>query len=79
VTDEVWGGGGQYSLAALRIETLDLARDGVLEVKFSPLDVLSWPPLVWMVGIAEYGDKAFDLRYVSSDNMGSWVWEIVRS
>jgi hypothetical protein len=30
VTDSVGGGGGQYSLAALLKETLDLALDGVL-------------------------------------------------
>jgi hypothetical protein len=30
VTDSVWGGGGQYTLAALLKETLDLALDGVL-------------------------------------------------
>jgi hypothetical protein len=39
------GGGGQYSLAALLKETLDVALDGVLYVKFGPRDVLSWPPL----------------------------------
>jgi hypothetical protein len=38
------GGGGQYSVAALLKETLDLAL-GVLYVKFGPRDVLSWPPL----------------------------------
>jgi hypothetical protein len=45
VTDSV--GGGQYSLAALLKETLDLALDGVLLVKFGPRDVLSWPPLTY--------------------------------
>jgi hypothetical protein len=30
VTDSVCGGGGQYYLAALLKETLDLALDGVL-------------------------------------------------
>jgi hypothetical protein len=44
VTDSV-GGGGQYSLAALLKETLDLAFDGIL-VKSGPRNVLSWPPLV---------------------------------
>jgi hypothetical protein len=46
VTDLVFWGAGQYSLAALLKETLDLALDGVLYVKFDHRNVLSWPPLV---------------------------------
>jgi hypothetical protein len=44
VTHSVWGR-GQYSLAALLKETLDLALDGILQVKFGPRNLLSWPPL----------------------------------
>jgi hypothetical protein len=38
--------GGQCSLVTLLKETLDLAPDGVLQIKFDPRDVLSWPTLV---------------------------------
>jgi hypothetical protein len=42
-------------MTTLLKETLDLAPDGVLYIKFGPQDVLSWPTLLersfcWSVG-----------------------------